>query len=166
MKALFIFIVLLAPFAPAACNRATTQTPSSQAPAASSGAEVQPTPLELTGVELHKVRLSYPHKLREKDGKEKVYEQAWLVLFSFKNPPPTMDTRMDFYIGDYQVPEYGGSKNGIYFRIYEESLLRSLDEKEISVGVGGKKERSLGKKLSTKDYRKLSIEEESALLKR
>jgi hypothetical protein len=164
MKALFI--VLLALFAPSACDRTNTQVPSSQTPAARPGADAKPDSLELTDIELHKVRLSYPHKFREKDGNDKVYEQAWVVLLSFKTSLPVTDTSLDFYIGDYRVPEYGGFKDGIYFRIYEESLLRSLDEKEISVGVGGNKEQSLGKKLHTKDYGKLPIEEESAVLKR
>ena len=166
MKALFIFILLLALFAPSACDRANTEMPSSQIPTAGPGADAEPEPLELTDIKLHKVRLSYQHKFREKDGKEKVYEQAWLVLLFFKTSLPVTDTSMDFYIGDYRVPEYGGFKDGIYFRIYDEGLLRSLDEKEVSVGVGGKKERSLGKKLTTKDYGKLPIEEESSVLKR
>lgn len=166
MKALLIFIAFLLPFVPAACNRAATETSSSHTQTPSPATEVKHEPLELTSIEIHKVRLSYPQKLREKDGKERVYEQAWLVLLTFRNLGPVTDTGMDLFIGDYRVPEYGDFKGGIYFRVYDESLLRSLDEKEISVGVGGKKTQSLGKKLSTKDYGKLSIEEESAVLKR
>ena len=166
MKAAFIFIALLAPFAPAACNRATIETPGPQSTASAQPTNVKPQTLELTSVKIHKTRLNYSHKVREKDGKERVYEQAWLVLLSFKNSEPVMDTRIDFYIGDYRIPEYGGTNDGIYFRVYDESLLKSLNNQEISVGIDDKGKRSLGKKFSTEGYEALKLEEESAVLKR
>ena len=122
--------------------------------------------MELTGIELHKVKLAAPHKMRDKDQKERTFDQAWVVLLSFKNRLPVRNARTDIYIGDYLVPEYGGHKNGVYFKIYDENLLRSLNDQEVSIAVGGKKKQSLGRKFSSADYARLSVEEESAVLKR
>lgn len=165
MKALFIFFALFVPFAPAACSRTVEQTPpvqQAQAPAT----EVRQEPLELTGIELHRVKLAAPHKMRDKDEKERVFDQAWLVLLTFKNELPVRNMRTDIYVGEYRVPEYGGYKTGVYFKIYDENLLRSLNDQEISVAPAGKKKQSLGRKLSTTDYERLPVEEESAVLKR
>jgi len=167
MKALFILIALVVPFAPAACNSTVQQTPpAQQAQSPEPAAEVREEPVELTGIELHKVKLAAPHKMRDKDQKERVFDQAWLVLLAFKNRPPVRDMRTDIYIGDYRVPEYGGYKNGVYFKIYDESLLRSLNDQDISIAVGGRAKQSLGRKFSTADYARLSVEDEAAVLKR
>jgi hypothetical protein len=165
MKELFLFITLLA-LAPAACNRSTNQTPSPPPPTAGPTAEPSRGPLELSAIELHKVKLTHPQKLREKEGQEKVYDQAWLVMLFFKNLGPVSNTGMDLFIGDYRIPEYGGFNEGIYFRIYEERQLRSLNGGEVSVSFAGMKMHSLGRKFSTENYEKLSLEEESKLLKR
>lgn len=168
MKALLVSIVLLIPFSPAACNRrAVSEQTAPQAQASGPTPEVKTEPLELTGVEIHRVKLSAAQKVRDNEGRERVYEQAWLVLLSFKNPPPVRNERMDFYIGDYRVPEYGGFKDGIYFRIYDESLLQSLNDQELSVGIAQEKQKTfLGKKFSTQGYNNLPEQEESAILKR
>ena len=165
MKALFILIALLVSFAPAACNRAAEQTPPAQQ-AKSPEPEVRQEPMELREIELHKVKLAAPHKVRDKNQKERVFDQAWLVLLSFKNQLPVRNMRTEIYIGDYRVPEYGGYKNGIYFKIYDENLLRSLNDQEVSLAVAGKKKQSTGRKFLTADYARLSVEEESAVLKR
>ena len=83
-----------------------------------------------------------------------------------QEPVAGQNARTDIYIGDYRVPEYGGYKNGVYFKIYDENLLRSLNDQEVSIAVAGKKKQSLGRKFSTADYGRLSVEEESAVLKR
>jgi len=166
MKAFFISIALLAQLAPMGCNRSAKQTSPSEGPTPISLTEIKREPLELTAIELHMVRLEYPHKLREKDGKEKIYERAWLALFSFKSLGPVTDMGMNLFIGDYRIPEYGGFKEGVYFRIYDEQLLQSLNGKEVSVSFAGEKMKSLGKNFSSDGYKKLSVEEESAVLKR
>jgi hypothetical protein len=166
MKALLLIIALLVPFAPAACNSAVEQPTPPQAQTTAPAPEVPQEPMELTGIELHKVKLAAPHKIRAKDQKERVFDQAWLVLLSFKNRLPARNARTDIYIGDYRVPEYGGHRNGVYFKIYDENLLRSLNDQEVSIAVAGKKKQSLGRKFSTADYARLSVEEESAVLKR
>lgn len=165
MKVLSIFIALLVQLSPTACNRSGTKTssPAQSTPVTTTEAEKR---LELTAIELHKVKLEYPHKVRDKDGPEKAYAEAWLVLLSFRNLPPAADMGMDLFIGDYRIPEYGGFKDGIYFRIYDEQLLQSLNGKEVSVSFAGEKMKSLNKKFSSDGYKKLSVEEESAVLKR
>lgn len=166
MRALFATVVLLAQLSPAACTRPTDRATSSQGPTPSPASSPESNAVELTAVELHKVRLDSPHKLRDENGTERAYEQAWLVTLSFRNRPPVRDVGMDLFVGDYRVPEYGGLKDGIYFRIYEDRLLQSLDGQEISVGFEGKKLKSLGKRLSTQGYAELPVKEEKAVLKR
>ena len=165
MKALFIFIALLAQLSPTACNRSGTQTASPTPPATVTAPQVK-TRLELKTIELHKVKLAYPHKLRDKEGKEKVYEQAWLVKFFLNNLGPPRDMGMDLFIGDYRIPEYGSFEEGIYFRIYEESLLASLEGKDVSVSFSEEKRESLQKTFSIQGYKQLSVEEEPAVLNR
>ncbi len=164
MKASFILIALLAQLV--ACNRSANPTSSPPGSPQTTVVQEKRDPLELTAIEIHKVRLDYPHKLREAEGKERVYEQAWLILFSFKNLGPPRDTAMNLFIGDYRIPEYAGFQEGIYFRIYEERLMESLDGQEVSVGSAGKKMKSLGKRFYTQGYQNLSLEKESTVLKR
>ena len=44
--------------------------------------------------------------------------------------PTYYSERIDFFIGDYRIPEYGGWEGGIYFKVYEEDLLRRLNNAE------------------------------------
>lgn len=46
---------------------------------------------------------------------------------------------VDIFIADYKVPEYGGTKDGIYFRIYDEKLLEDLENKPFSYGFQNQK---------------------------
>ena len=129
----------------------------------------QPEPIKLLGYTLHYVKLPFPYTPAEQQqGAKKTYTRAWLVRFELENMPTELSLQTDFFIGKYQIPEYGGWKKGIYFRIYDpadfeklygnEILIRSTFDK---VPVSTKKNFQIGGTLD-----KLPIEDEDKLLER
>lgn len=87
--------------------------------------------LSVSGYSIHRVKLPYAHAITDRDGNTKRYGEAWLIKLRLQDAPRISDERIDFAIGDYTVPEYGGWKGGIYFRIYERELLEQLDQQMI-----------------------------------
>lgn len=76
-------------------------------------------------------------RINEK-GEMQRYTKAYVVYVkgSFGEPRAIP---VEIYIGDYRVPEYGGMKDGIYFRIYEDTLLQRLEGKPFGYGYEGQK---------------------------
>jgi hypothetical protein len=164
MKTAWICLALLAL---AACNR-TAQTTAAGEDTTTTVQTVAPPvePIELTGIDLHFVNLPYAFIFSDSLGGERAYKQAWMVLLHFKKPLPITDMGRNFFIGDYRIPEYGDSRDGIYFRIYEESQLLALDSQEVFMQFDNGKKETLGQKFSTQGYKALVPEEENVLLKR
>lgn len=129
-------------------------------------AEERQEALRLTQVTVHRVKLPYVHKLRGPKGEAVEHDQAWLVMFDLENLGQPRDAALDFHVGDYRIPEYGRAPSGIYFRIYDESLLRSLQDKEISFDLAKTGKTSLGKKFPLPELEKLPLEEEAETLKK
>ena len=73
---------------------------------------------------------------------------------------------IDFYIGDYRIPEYGGRENRIYFRIHDPKLLESLDGQTISYQVANQGKVSLGKKFVKPDTKTMKVVSEESVIKR
>jgi len=95
-----------------------------------SGDGTDQKPLRLKEYSVHKVKLSFPYKMKSsnlENGEEKVYETAWLVKLELENMPTTYGPKIDFFVGEYKIPEYGGWKDGIYFRIYDEKVLEMIN---------------------------------------
>ena len=93
----------------------------------------QPDTIRLIDQSVHFVKLSFPYVTTDEKGGKKEYTTAWLVRFRLENMPRAMGANMDFFIGDYQIPEYGGWENGIYFKIYDHALLEKLRDAEIFI---------------------------------
>jgi hypothetical protein len=129
-------------------------------------AQVLERPVVLSNYRVHYVRLPYAHNVISDKGDRRSFSNAWLVVFSLQNLGAPRGLATEFYIGEYRIPEYGGVTNGIYFRIYEEAKLRSLDGQEISMRDSGAKRTSLNQKFVLPDLKTLQPEEESAVLKR
>lgn len=119
----------------------------------------------LKGYSVHFVRLPFTHKMKDENGREKQYDKAWLVRFDLDKFPKLVSLKMDFAIGDYLIPEYGSTKNGIYFKIYESSLLETLNDQEIFYQPPGKpKMITTTQTFKTSNYKDLKLEEERKVI--
>lgn len=87
--------------------------------------------IQLIGYTVHQVKLTTPYVTNDAKGNSKKYEQAWLVKMELGNMPKYTNRKIDFFIGDYAIKEYGGWERGIYFRIYDKVVLDQLGTKEI-----------------------------------
>ncbi|HET8926179.1 MAG TPA: hypothetical protein VFN26_24560 [Candidatus Acidoferrum sp.] len=115
--------------------------------------------VEIHSYEIVQLELKKPFRLRDAEGKEQSYERAYLVTIR-GTFPHDQGIGMELFIGDYPVPEYGGIKDGIYFRIYDEKLLNSLEGKEFRYRIGRAEIRSLEKRFSTKEARPFKTQKE------
>lgn len=128
----------------------------------------QPDSIRLIDQSIHYVKLAFPYQTTDEKGGKKQYTTAWLVRFRLENMPRAMGASMDFFIGDYQIPEYGGWENGIYFKIYDPALLEQLQGQAISIRTTSEQKstptRQLFRKIDAPD--KLPLEEENKVLGR
>ncbi len=67
---------------------------------------------------------------------------------------------LELYIGDYRVPEYGGTRDGLYFRIYDERLLSRLEGKEFRYRFAGPEIHHSGVRFSTTGLRPFKVMKE------
>ncbi|OLC28330.1 MAG: hypothetical protein AUH31_09505 [Armatimonadetes bacterium 13_1_40CM_64_14] len=116
---------------------------------ARSGADV---PIRLTSYEIAQIELKKPVRLRDTEGRERTYDRAYLV--TLKGTFPRDQARgLELYIGDYRVPEYGGTPDGLYFRIYDDKLLPRLEGKEFRYRFATTEIRSFAVRFSAKRFR-------------
>ncbi len=95
--------------------------------------------LRLEGYDVAFVRLERPYTTRDSLGEEHTYTEAFLVRFEVPHPG-FWGEKIDFFIGDYRVPEYGGWEGGVYFKIYDPAVLMSLDNLDIRYRIGSEGE--------------------------
>lgn len=122
--------------------------------------------MELKEYVIDHVQGKKPYKYRDNDNKLKESKTAYLVTFTFASELKTMNTMIDFYIGDYRIPEYGGRENRIYFRLYDPKLVESLDGQTISYQVANRDKVSLGKKFMKPDTKNMKVVSEETVIKR
>jgi hypothetical protein len=121
--------------------------------------------LKLTGYEVHLTKAKKPYQYRTDNNTViKKADKAYLVLLHLEPMPKVTNTRIDFYIGDYKVPEYGSTKTGIYFRIYDAALLARLKDQPISWQYGDQPRNVFENKRFQADSKKLKIEQEETVL--
>ena len=113
----------------------------------------------LHSYEIVRLELKKPFHLRDAEGKEQSYDRAYLVTLK-GTFPRDQGIGMELYIGDYRVPEYGGTKDGIYFRIYDEKILNSLEGKEFRYRIGRTEIRSMDKRFSTREAKPFKTQKE------
>ena len=85
--------------------------------------------VRLISYELTQLELKKPVNLLDSEGKEQKYDRAYVVTLK-GTFPLNQSLAFELFIGDYRVPEYGSTRNGLYFRIYDEKLLARLEGKE------------------------------------
>lgn len=127
----------------------------------------RPDSLELSGYAVHFVQLPFPYAATDSSGQKTRYETAWLVRLDLKGMPAAYGPRPDFFLGDYAIPEYGGTATGIYFRIYDPALLARLNGQEIRYRNENGTLVSLNRKFEVPaDWRKMQPEVENKVLGR
>jgi hypothetical protein len=100
--------------------------------------EEKPGEIRITRYEIFEQDFEKPLIRLDERGAPQSYNHAYIVHlkgdFGKHGAIP-----VDVFIGDYIVPEYGGTSEGIYFRIYEEKLLEKLAGLPFSYGFEGQK---------------------------
>ena len=83
-------------------------------------------------------QLKQPLTRRDERGEERQYREIYVVelkgYFGEARAIP-----IEVYIGDYKIPEYGGTKDGIYFKIYDRALLDRLEGQAFALGIENQK---------------------------
>ncbi len=116
----------------------------------------------ISRAEVYLVKLDY-----EVTHTNKTYDRAWLVKLKVENLPIYYDSRIDFFIGDQRIPEYGGTEDGIYFRVYERDSLTNMSDAEIRYRLPRSKEIITSKqRLIIPELEGINIVNEKDLLKR
>ena len=122
--------------------------------------------IDLKEYAVYHVQGKKPYKYRDNDNKLKESKTAYLVMFTFATGLKAMSIRIDFYIGDFRIPEYGGTEKGIYFRLYDAKLLESLDGQAISYQVANQDKVSFRKKFMKPDTKTMKVVDEDVIIKR
>ena len=118
----------------------------------------KPLLLKLESVDIHKVVLARPFTKREANQTSE-YKVAYLVMLAFEHPK-SWGPKIDLFIGDYRVQEYGGWSQGIYIKFYKPELLMKLNGQELRYRYIEETIRNFERKLNVPDLNKLNIEKE------
>ena len=98
--------------------------------------------LHIKGYKIFVQQLERPVMRKDEKGEKKRYEKVYVVeLKGYFGEPRAIP--IDIYIGDYKIPEYGGTKDGIYFKMYDSALLESLEGQTFALGIDNKKIKTL-----------------------
>ena len=107
--------------------------------------------LEIRSYEIALADLERP-ETRVTDGVRRTFEQVYIVELegdfgAFGAIP------VDVYIGDHRIEEYGGTRDGIYFKVYDEALLDRLEGQPFAYGFEGRKVETLDLRFTARDRR-------------
>ena len=131
---------------------------SAQAPQTSSDAGPA---IRLTSYQVVQLDLRAPVVHRDSAGREQTYHRAFLVTLK-GDFPRDQGLGLELFIGDYRIPEYGGTRDGLYFRIYDPKTISGFEGKEIKYRFGGHEIRSFGIRFSTKGSQPLKVIKETS----
>ncbi|HOC43255.1 MAG TPA: hypothetical protein PKJ99_09630 [Thermoanaerobaculales bacterium] len=96
--------------------------------------------------------LAKPMVRIDETGVLRSYSRAYVVRLDGDFGEPRA-IPLDVFIGDYKVPEYGGNETTLYFRIYDEALLRELEGQPFGFGFEGEKVRTFDLRFSPDERR-------------
>jgi hypothetical protein len=116
-------------------------------------------PIRMISYDVVQLDLKKTVRLLDTEGKEQKYDRAYVV--TVKGTFPLNESLgFELYVGDYRVPEYGSTRDGLYFRIYDERLLSRLEDKEFRYRFGPGEVRSLDTRFSLRILRPFKIQRE------
>jgi hypothetical protein len=143
-RLLLIALVALALLPALACR---AEPPSR---AASAVSPVSQTPraekLHLGKIEVSRLALDRAVRQPDAAGAPKDWTEAYLVRLEMERPS-FWNELVRLYVGDWQVPEYGGWQRGIYFKVYDPALLTRLNGGELRYRIGSGQPQSFGRRL-------------------
>ena len=104
--------------------------------------ETKREPIRLISYEITQLELKKTLRLLDTEGKEQKYDRAYVVTLK-GTFPLNQGLGFELYIGDYRIPEFGSTRDGLYFRIYDQKVLSRLENKEFRYRFGPGEARSL-----------------------
>lgn len=114
------------------------------------GSAVSPAPraekLQLSKIEVARLALDRPVRQPDAAGVPKDWSEAYLVRLEMERPD-FWNEIVRLYVGDWQVPEYGGWERGIYFKVYDPAFLTRLNGGELRYRIGRGQAQSFGRRL-------------------
>lgn len=116
-------------------------------------------PVRLLSYEIAQLELKKTVRLLDTEGKEQKYDRAYVVTLK-GTFPLNQALGLELFIGDYRIPEYGSTRDGLYFRIYDEKLLARLEGKEFRYRFASPEIHGFDMRFSTKSSRPLKIQKE------
>ncbi len=109
-------------------------------------------PIEIRSVEISVAPLAQPRAFLDIEGVEHSADEVYIVElrgdFGEIRAIP-----VEIYIGNYKVEEYGGTENGIYFKVYDPSFFDRLDDQPFAYGFQGQRVKELELRFTPNELR-------------
>lgn len=121
--------------------------------------EVSRPAISLSSYDVVLLELKKPFVMRDREGKPQSYDRAYVVTLKGRFPADQA-LGMELFIGDYRVPEYGGTRDGLYFRIYDEKLLARLEGKDFRYRFATKEIHSFNIRFSVERFQPFKLSKE------
>jgi hypothetical protein len=109
---------------------------------AAAPAQERPRDIEIRSFEIALADLDRPETRTDADGVKRTFGQVYIVELKGDFGEPGA-IPVDVYIGDHKIEEYGGTRDGIYFKVYDEALFDRLEGKRFAYGFEGQKVETL-----------------------
>ncbi len=117
----------------------------------------------LESIEILYVELDNPVLARDAEGKPQKFNTSYMVRLGLKTSGVPNGPAFNIYVGKHRISELGGWKRGVYFHVYDPTLLKQLAGGEIFYRIGNEKPRSLDAKLDIGDMEDLPKVQEGVL---
>jgi hypothetical protein len=119
--------------------------------------------VRLVSYQVVQLELRKSVQFRDLEGKAQNYSRAYLVTLK-GTFPRNRGLGLELYIGDYRVTEYGGTHDGLYFRLYDPKLVTGLEGREFRYRFASKEIQSFGVRFSMKSAQPIRVvKEESSM---
>jgi len=123
------------------------------APMAAPGQRAErPRGIEIRSYEIALADLERPETRLDAKGVKRTFGQVYIVELKGDFGEPGA-IPVDIYIGDHKIEEYGGTRDGIYFKVYDEALFDRLEGQPFAYGFEGQRVGALDLRFTTRGQR-------------